>query len=94
VDSTLGRGGGSSASWRRSSTPASWRRAAFEHTRILATHDLDMAAELCGRVIVLSGGTIVADGPAEHVFTDDRLLEASGLERPLGMQTCPACGAR
>jgi len=68
--------------------------ASFEHTRILATHDLDMAAELCGRVIVLSGGTIVADGPSEQVFTDDELLETSGLERPLGMQACPACGRR
>ena len=68
--------------------------ASFEHTRILATHDLDMAAELCDRVIVLSGGSIVADGPTGDVFTDDALLAESGLERPLGMQACPVCGDR
>jgi len=68
--------------------------ASFEHTRILATHDLDMAAELCDRVIVLSGGTMVADGPTGDVFTDDALLAESGLERPLGMQACPVCGDR
>jgi hypothetical protein len=26
------------------------------------------------------------------VFTDDELLEAAGLERPLGMLACPVCG--
>jgi cobalt/nickel transport system ATP-binding protein len=64
----------------------------FEHTRILATHDLDLAAELCGRVIVMSGGRVAADGPAREIFSDDALLAAGGLERPLGMQACPVCG--
>lgn len=66
----------------------------FEHTRIVATHDLDLAAELCERTIVLNAGRLVADGPTRQIFGDDKLLAAAGLERPLGMSACPVCGAR
>jgi cobalt/nickel transport system ATP-binding protein len=66
--------------------------ASFEHTRILATHDLDMAAELCERTIVLSAGRVASDGPTRRIFADAALLESVGLERPLGMLTCPVCG--
>jgi cobalt/nickel transport system ATP-binding protein len=68
--------------------------ASFAHTRILATHDLDLAAELCERTIVMSGGRIAADGPTAAIFADDDLLAASGLERPLAMQACPVCRER
>jgi cobalt/nickel transport system ATP-binding protein len=68
--------------------------AAFDHTKIIATHDLDMALELCERTIVMSGGEIVADGLSRDIFGDDPLLQASGLERPLGMQACPVCRAQ
>jgi len=66
--------------------------ATFEHTKIIATHDLDMAMQLCERTIVMSGGTITADGPTEEIFRDEELLDASGLERPLSLQGCPVCG--
>ena len=65
----------------------------FEHTRIIATHDLDLAAELCERTIVMGGGRVLADRPTADVFRDDELLAAGGLERPLGMRACPVCGA-
>ena len=65
----------------------------FEHTRIVATHDLDLAAELCVRTIVMGGGRVLADRPTTDVFHDDELLDAAGLERPLGMLRCPICGA-
>jgi cobalt/nickel transport system ATP-binding protein len=68
--------------------------ATFDHTKIIATHDLDLALELCERTIVMSDGTITADGPTRTVFTDDELLARSGLERPLGMQGCPVCSGR
>jgi cobalt/nickel transport system ATP-binding protein len=67
--------------------------ASFRHTRIIATHDLDLAAELCERTLVISGGRLVADAPTRQIFSDDELLAASGLERPFGMQACPVCGA-
>ncbi len=66
--------------------------AGFEHTKVVATHDLDLALELCERTIVMSAGTVTADGPTRAIFGDDSLLEASGLEKPLGMQGCPLCG--
>jgi len=67
--------------------------ATFEHTKIIATHDLDLAVDLCERTIVMSEGTITADGPTREVFADDALLQASGLEKPLALQACPVCGA-
>lgn len=63
----------------------------FEHTKIIATHDLDMALDVCSRAIVLSDGRIVADGPTGEILTDEALLQASGLERPLRLQKCPVC---
>ena len=66
--------------------------AASKHTKIIATHDLDMAMDLCSRVIVLHDGSVVTDGLAERIFQDDVLLEECHLERPLRLQGCPLCG--
>ncbi|MCL2503265.1 MAG: energy-coupling factor ABC transporter ATP-binding protein [Coriobacteriia bacterium] len=63
----------------------------FEHTKIIATHDLDLAADVCERTIVLSHGSVAADRPTAEVFCDTGLLERCGLEPPLGMQGCPVC---
>jgi cobalt/nickel transport system ATP-binding protein len=54
----------------------------FEHTRIIATHDLEMVVEVCSRVIVLDGGKVVADGQARDILNDEALMLAHGLERP------------
>lgn len=54
----------------------------FEHTRIIATHDLELVVEVCARVIVLDGGKVVADGPTHEVLSDEALMLAHGLERP------------
>ncbi len=66
----------------------------FEHTKIIATHDLDMALDLCERTIALRGGQVAADGPTETLFADERLLESCSLERPLRLQACPVCSRR
>lgn len=66
----------------------------FHHTKIIATHDLDMALDLCERTIVLHRGTVSADGPTRELLQDEDLLAGSGLEKPLGMQGCPICGPR
>lgn len=55
-------------------------------TKLIATHDLDLVLEVCPRVLVLSGGRLVADGPAEEVLSDAALLEANRLELPLSRQ--------
>jgi cobalt/nickel transport system ATP-binding protein len=54
----------------------------FGHTRIIATHDLELVVEVCSRVIVLDGGIVVADGPTRMVLNDEELMLAHGLERP------------
>jgi cobalt/nickel transport system ATP-binding protein len=66
----------------------------FEHTKIIATHDLDMAMELCPRAIVLGRGKVLADGPIREVFGDEDLMSRSRLEKPLSMQNCPRCNNR
>ncbi|MCX5075638.1 ATP-binding cassette domain-containing protein [Streptomyces sp. NBC_00513] len=41
--------------------------AASGHAVVLATHDVELAAELAHRVVILAGGEIVADGPTAEV---------------------------
>lgn len=66
----------------------------FDHTKIIATHDLDLAAELCDRTLVMHEGRLVADGPTEQIFGDASLLATCGLEQPFAMQACPVCAKR
>lgn len=49
-------------------------------TRLVATHDLDMALRLCNRAIVLKSGRLFADGDAKKVLTDAQLMDEAGLE--------------
>jgi cobalt/nickel transport system ATP-binding protein len=62
----------------------------FEHTIIVATHDLDMVLDLCSRTIVLKAGSIAADGPTWDILQNEVLLESSSLEKPLCLGGCPA----
>ena len=55
-------------------------------TKIIATHDLDMALDACERTILLANGRIIKDGPTEKILYDKELLEAYGLELPLSLQ--------
>jgi cobalt/nickel transport system ATP-binding protein len=65
----------------------------FEHTKIIATHDLDMVLDVCSRVLVLREGRVAADGPARDILRDEELLASSRLEKPLRLQACPVCGS-
>ena len=56
---------------------------ALPNTRLITSHDLDMILDTCRRVILLSEGGVVADGPAETILRDQALLEAHRLELPL-----------
>jgi energy-coupling factor transporter ATP-binding protein EcfA2 len=40
---------------------------AVGHTVVLSTHDVELAAEACSRVVILADGEVVADGPAADV---------------------------
>ncbi len=63
----------------------------FTHTKIIATHDLDLVSDLCERAIVIHEGSIRADGPTFEIFKDDELLRECRLEKPFSMQACPVC---
>lgn len=64
----------------------------FQHTKIIASHDLDMIAATCKRVIILSQGMVRADGTPREIFNDEALLAECHLEKPLSLQGCPFCG--
>lgn len=58
----------------------------FHHTKIIATHDLDLVLDVCKRTIVINGGRVAADGNTSDIFSDTILLEANHLEKPLCMK--------
>ncbi len=64
----------------------------FNHTKIIATHDLDMAMDLCERTIIVKDGEIAADGKSIEILNNGLLLSESNLEKPLRFQGCPVCG--
>ena len=44
-------------------------------TILMVSHDLNIAAEFCERLLLLDAGTLVADGPPPDVLTETRLRE-------------------
>ncbi len=66
----------------------------FEHTKIIATHDLDLVLDLCARTVVISGGMVIADGPTLDIFNNQELLDQAHLEKPFRMQGCPVCNPK
>lgn len=63
-------------------------------TKIIASHDLDMILDTCERVILLSHGTIAADGDCETILRDQALLEANRMELPLCLQRHSGVGMK
>jgi len=51
-------------------------------TVIIITHDVEFVAECKPRIVLLSRGLVVGDGPAEAILSDDQLLDRSSLTRP------------
>jgi iron complex transport system ATP-binding protein len=47
-------------------------------------HDLDQAAAVADRIVLLRSGRIVADGPPEDVLTAERLTETYGIRIEVG----------
>jgi cobalt/nickel transport system ATP-binding protein len=56
--------------------------------KLIATHDLDFVLDSCSRVIVMSGGRIVAEGAPVDILQNRELLESNGLELPLSLSHC------
>ncbi len=58
----------------------------FHHTKIIASHDLDLILDTCERCLIIKAGKVIADGPAEELLSDRQLLEENNLELPLSLQ--------
>lgn len=58
----------------------------FSHSRIIASHDLDLILDVCSRCIVIKDGKVAADGPAGEILSNKALLEENNLELPLSLQ--------
>jgi cobalt/nickel transport system ATP-binding protein len=57
--------------------------AGLPETMIIATHDLDMALDLCHEAIFLKDGAIAARSPVPGLLADEGFLKSIGLELPL-----------
>ncbi len=53
-------------------------------TVLIVTHDLPYALQLCERAVILSDGTIAADGPTRDILADAELMGTHRLELPYG----------
>jgi cobalt transport protein ATP-binding subunit len=51
-------------------------------TIVLVTHDMALAAERTGRVVVLHQGQVIADGPPANLFQQTDLLARAALAAP------------
>ena len=58
----------------------------FRHSKIIASHDLDLILDVCERCIVIGDGIVVADGPSTEILSNRTLLEENSLELPLSFQ--------
>ena len=55
-------------------------------TRLIVTHDLLYALEVCERSLIIDAGRIVADGPTLDILADADLLAAHRLALPAGLK--------
>jgi cobalt/nickel transport system ATP-binding protein len=58
----------------------------FKHTKIIASHDLDLIQDVCGRCVIIQNGQIAADGPSGEILSNEILLKDNSLELPLSRQ--------
>lgn len=55
----------------------------FKHTKIIASHDLDLILDVCERCVVLNNGIIHADGASRDILFDEDLMRRNDLELPV-----------
>lgn len=58
----------------------------FVHTKIVASHDLDLILDVCSRCMVVRDGVVVADGVSKAILSDKEMMEENNLELPLSLQ--------
>ena len=58
----------------------------LKSTKIIATHDLEMALEICKRVILMENGRIIVDGEINKILGDQKLMNEVGMEVPMSLK--------
>jgi len=61
-------------------------------TIIVITHDMNLAAEYCDRMIIMAGGQIILDAPIREAFRSQEALRTSSLRPPQITQLGQALG--
>jgi energy-coupling factor transport system ATP-binding protein len=61
-------------------------------TVLAILHDMDFAAEMFDRMVVMANGQVIKDGPAHAVFSTDDVLRKAHLEPPHISQLARRCG--
>ena len=61
-------------------------------TILLSTHDLRFAATVCTRLVLLSGGRVLADGPPSDVLTPERVGALFDVDPALTIPLLAAAG--
>lgn len=56
----------------------------LDQAMIVATHDLDMALDICDTTLILNDGSDIALGKIAELLADEELLTQNGLELPIG----------
>ena len=54
----------------------------FSGTKLVVSHDLDMIADVCTRVLILNHHAIAASGETEKILADRKTMEENSLEVP------------
>lgn len=54
--------------------------AKLPHGKLIATHDLTFAEEVCPRTILIKKGRIFADGDTHEILHDEKLMDDCGIE--------------
>lgn len=58
----------------------------FKHTKVIASHDLDLILDVCERCIVIADGKVRADGDTAELLLNEELLEENNLILPLSLK--------
>jgi energy-coupling factor transport system ATP-binding protein len=61
-------------------------------TIIVITHDMNLAAEYCDRMIIMASGQVILDAPAREAFSSQEALRASSLRPPQVIRLGQALG--
>ena len=61
---------------------------------IFCTHDVELAAELADRVLIMQSGKIIASGSPAEILSNQALVEDNGLQLPPLVELCTQLGIK